>query len=254
MGENPLRSSNYTKQEEFQSLLIPEPPTRCFSSCQFHHSQLEPLPCARALGFKAGLPFPGVEGSAQLICFSSSKCSENSSGFHFPSWGKGGLRGQQGFIPNYPWEQARGRGGGDGMIHGEGWDEGLLGVGTGWCHLPCVGTRTKRPPPVPGALGGQGKRGMKDLPEGLGFLVLQRHQCPPWGPGDGEKRECWRERRGQSTLGTPQPSASTPQGTGTGGTATMARPPSSPIPTFPVFLFPPFFLSLPKTPALAPAP
>lgn len=64
-----------------------------------------------------------------------------------------------------------------------GWErDGMKAVSPPWC----VGTR--RPPPVPAALGGQRKRGIKDLPEGLGLLVLQRHQRPPWGPGDGEKK------------------------------------------------------------------
>lgn len=131
------------------------------------------------------------------------------------------------------------------------WERGQAGVTS-----LVSGDKDKEATPSSCGMWGQRKRGMQDLPEGLGLLVLQRHQHPPWGPGNAEKRECWRDRGHRAAWGHRSPQLA-PTGMGTGGPAqeaTLGRPPWSPIPTFSIFLFPPIFLSLPKTPSLLPAP
>lgn len=130
-----------------------------------------------------------------------------------------------------------------------GWDEGSASVPgaevTGVTSL----VRGQGQRGHPQILGAAGKRGMKDLPEGLGLLVLQRHRRPPWGPGNGKKGNVG------GIVGTKHPWG---QGWGTGGTAQGMGTPwegRPALPWFPIFLFPPslFSLSLPKTPSLGPA-
>lgn len=55
---------------------------------------------------------------------------------------------------------------------------------------PVSGAKREPATPSPwGARGAERQRELNTLPEGLGHLVLRRHQRHPWGPGEGWRGE-----------------------------------------------------------------